>query len=115
VTLWGDGSPTREFLYVDDCAEAIARSAEKYDASDPVNVGSGFEISIRDLARKIADLCGFRGEIEWDPSRPNGQPRRRLDVARAEASFGFRAHTGLDQGLQRTIEWFRKSRLPASR
>jgi GDP-L-fucose synthase len=104
--LWGDGSPTREFLYVDDAAQAIVMAAERYDGGDPVNVGSGVEISIRDLAEKIAALTEFRGRIVWDTSKPNGQPRRCLDVSRAEREFGFRAGTGLDAGLRRTIEWY---------
>ena len=107
VVLWGDGSPTREFLYVEDCAEAIALAAERYDGPDPVNVGSGEEISIRELAELIADLTGFAGEIRWDTSKPNGQPRRRLDTSRAEARFGFRARTSLREGLERTISWYR--------
>ncbi|HUJ92861.1 MAG TPA: GDP-L-fucose synthase, partial [Gaiellaceae bacterium] len=95
IVLWGDGSPTREFLYVDDCAEAIQLAAERYDGSEPVNLGTGREISIRDLADLIAGLTGFEGEIVWDTTKPNGQPRRRLDVSRAEELFGFRAHTEL--------------------
>jgi GDP-L-fucose synthase len=107
VVLWGDGSPTREFLYVEDAAEAIVLAAERYNGAAPVNVGSGEEISIRDLAQRIASLCGYQGRIEWDASRPNGQPRRCLDVTRAEREFGFRAHTTLDAGLRATIEWRR--------
>ena len=106
VTLWGDGSPTREFLYVDDAAEAIVAAAERYDKPLPVNVGSGKEITIRDLAQLIAAKVGFRGAIVWDASKPNGQPRRLLDVTRAEAEFGFRAHTLIDDGLARTIAWY---------
>jgi GDP-L-fucose synthase len=107
IVLWGDGSPTREFLYVDDCAEAIVLAAERYDGAEPVNVGTGQEISIRELAELIGDLTGFHGKIVWDTDKPNGQPRRRLDVSRAEELFGFRAHTTLRDGLQRTIEWYR--------
>jgi len=107
VVLWGDGSPTREFLYVEDCADAIVRAAERYDGAEPVNVGSGEEISIRDLAELVAELTGFEGEIVWDTSKPNGQPRRRLDTARAEELFGFRARTGLREGLERTVAWYR--------
>ena len=107
--LWGDGSPTREFLYVEDAAEGILLAAEKYDKSDPVNLGSGMEISIRDLASMIAELAGFEGRIVWDASQPNGQPRRRLDVSRAEREFGFRAATPLDVGLRKTIDWYRDS------
>ncbi len=114
VVLWGDGSPTREFLYVDDCAEGMLLAAERYEGSDPVNLGTSEEISIRDLAELIADLTGFSGEIRWDTSRPNGQPRRRLDVRRAEQLFGFRARTTLREGLARTIEWYRAS-LPVAR
>jgi GDP-L-fucose synthase len=106
VTLWGDGSPTREFLYVEDCAEGLWRAAERYDGAEPVNLGSGEEISIRDLAQLVADLVGFAGEIAWDVSKPNGQPRRRLDVTRAEQLLGFRAVTPLRQGLERTIAWY---------
>jgi GDP-L-fucose synthase len=106
VTLWGDGSPTREFLYVEDAADGIVAAAERYDKPDPVNLGSGEEISIRDLAEKIASLTGFRGSIRWDTTRPNGQPRRRLDVSRAEREFGFRARTSFDEGLRRTVEWY---------
>jgi GDP-L-fucose synthase len=111
IVLWGDGSPTREFLYVDDCVEALWLAAERYDGPDPVNVGSGEEISIRDLAELIAELTGFEGEIVWDNSKPNGQPRRNLDVSRAERLFGFRATTTLPVGLERTIAWYRRSTL----
>jgi GDP-L-fucose synthase len=106
VKLWGDGSPTREFLYVEDCAEAIVLAAERYDGPDPVNIGTGGEISIRELAELVAELTGFDGEIVWDTSRPNGQPRRQLDTSRAEQMFGFRAKTPLREGLKRTIEWY---------
>ena len=106
ITLWGDGSPTREFLYVADAAEAIVAAAERYDGADPVNIGSGEEISIRDLADKIALLASFTGRIAWDRTKPNGQPRRRLDVSRAEREFGFRAHTELDAGLKAAIDWY---------
>jgi GDP-L-fucose synthase len=107
VVLWGDGSPTREFLYVDDCAEALVLAAERYDGDRPVNLGTSEEISIRDLAELIAELTGFDGEIVWDTSMPNGQPRRRLDVSRADELFGFRARTSLRDGLATTIEWYR--------
>jgi len=113
VVLWGDGSPTREFLYVEDCAEAIALAAERYDGAEPVNVGSGEEISIHDLAELVAELTGFDGEIVWDSSKPNGQPRRRLDTSRAEALFGFRARTGLREGIEHTVAWYSHSRLVA--
>jgi len=106
VEVWGDGTATREFLYVDDAAAAIVRAAEQYDGIEPVNLGAGFEISIRDLAQKIATLTGFTGHIRWDSSKPNGQPRRSLDVSRAETLFGFRAATSFDEGLKQTIEWY---------
>jgi len=114
VVLWGDGSPTREFLYVDDCADGMLLAAQRYDGADPVNLGTSEEISIRDLAELIAELTGFEGEVVWDTSMPNGQPRRRLDVRRAEQLFGFRAKTTLREGLARTIEWYRAS-LPVAR
>jgi GDP-L-fucose synthase len=108
VTLWGDGSPTREFLYVDDCVEGLVLAADRYDGSEPVNLGTGVEISIRELAEQIAELTGFAGEIEWDSSMPNGQPRRSLDASRARELFGFEAHTPLRAGLERTIAWYRE-------
>jgi len=107
IVLWGDGSPTREFLYVDDCAEAIVLAAQKYDGEEPVNLGTGEEISIRELAELIQELTGFAGRITWDTTKPNGQPRRKLDVTAAEERFGFRAATPLRAGLERTIEWYR--------
>ena len=107
IVLWGDGSPTREFLYVDDCAEAIQLAVHNYDGPDPVNLGTGSEISIRALAELIGELTGFDGEIVWDTSKPNGQPRRQLDVSRATELFGFTARTPLRAGLERTIAWFR--------
>src|SRR5262249_12799466 len=110
VTLWGDGSPTREFLYVSDAARGIALAAERYDAPDPVNLGAGFEISMRSLAEKIAQNTGFRGQIRWDTSRPNGQPRRMLDVSRARERFDFSASVSLDEGLALTIAWYREHR-----
>jgi GDP-L-fucose synthase len=109
VVLWGDGSPTREFLYIDDCAEGLLLAADRYDDPDPVNLGTSEEISIHDLAELVAELTGFDGEIVWDTSMPNGQPRRRLDVRRAEERFGFVARTTLRDGLSRTIEWYRAS------
>ena len=112
VVLWGDGSPTREFLYVDDAAEAFALAADRYSGPEPINIGTGAEISIRSLADTIAELTGFGGEIVWDTSMPNGQPRRALDTTRAEELLGFRATTPLGDGLERTIEWYRAS-LPA--
>jgi GDP-L-fucose synthase len=108
VVLWGDGTPTREFLYVDDAAEAFVLAAERYEEPEPVNVGTGVEISIRELAETIGDLTGFDGEIVWDTSMPNGQPRRALDASRAESAFGFRARTALRDGLERTIAWYRE-------
>jgi GDP-L-fucose synthase len=107
VVLWGDGSPTREFLYVEDCAEGIFLAGERYDGAEPVNLGTGEEISIRELAELVAELTGYGGEIVWDTSRPNGQPRRQLDVSRAEQLFGFRAGTGLRDGIERTVGWYR--------
>jgi GDP-L-fucose synthase len=108
VTLWGDGSPTREFLYVDDCVEGLVLAAKRYDGAEPVNLGTGAEISIRDLAGQIAELTGFAGEIDWDTSMPNGQPRRSLDASRARELFGFEAGTSLREGLERTIAWYRE-------
>lgn len=110
ITLWGDGSPTREFLYVEDAAEGIIAAIESYDKPDPVNLGSGIEISIGELAQRIAQLTGFQGRIIWDTRQPNGQPRRYLDVNRAEREFGFRAGTPFDEGLRRTIAWYLVSR-----
>ncbi|MCI0337715.1 MAG: GDP-L-fucose synthase [Acidobacteria bacterium] len=110
IMCWGTGSVTREFLHAEDCAEGILLAAEKYDKSDPVNLGAGFEISIKDLAQKIVEMTGFHGRIEWDASQPDGQPRRRLDVTRAEDEFGFRARISFDEGLRQTIEWYKKKR-----
>ena len=107
IVLWGDGSPTREFLYVTDAAEGIALAAAHYNAPDPVNIGSGSEISIRNLAELIAEEVGFTGTIRWDSTKPNGQPRRQLDVSRAENEFGFRAHTSFKDGLRETIAWYK--------
>ncbi|MDP2996633.1 MAG: GDP-L-fucose synthase [Bryobacterales bacterium] len=106
IVLWGDGSPTREFLYVEDAAEAVLAATERYDKPAPVNLGSGVEITIRDLAETIARLTGFKGRITWDVTQPNGQPRRCLDVSRAEREFGFRARVPFDEGLRRTIAWY---------
>ncbi|HEV8132256.1 MAG TPA: GDP-L-fucose synthase [Acidobacteriota bacterium] len=113
VEVWGTGAATREFLYVEDAAEGIACASELYNASDPVNLGSGMEISIRDLVSLIAELTGFRGEIVWDTSRPDGQPRRCLDTSKAEQLFGFKARTSFREGLFKTIEWY-KSRVRAA-
>jgi len=110
VELWGDGTPTREFLYVEDAAEGILLAAERYDSSDPVNLGSGEEISIRDLADLIARATGFEGRFVWDTSKPNGQPRRRLDVTRAKERFGFEAKTPFSQGIPRTVAYYQKHR-----
>jgi GDP-L-fucose synthase len=107
---WGDGSPTREFLYVEDAAEGLITAMEGYDGEEPVNLGSGFEISIKDLMELIARLCGFEGRLVWDASQPNGQPRRGLDTTRAEKYFGFRAQTSLEEGLQKTIDWYKENR-----
>lgn len=110
IVCWGSGTPTREFLYVEDAAEGILLAAEHYNKPEPVNLGSGTEISIRNLAALIARLSGFDGEIVWDRSKPDGQPRRCLDVTRAEREFGFRARTPLEEGLRRTIAWFEQQR-----
>ena len=112
IVCWGTGAATREFLHADDCARGILLAAEKYDKSDPVNLGAGFEISIRDLAEKIAALTGFKGRLVWDASQPDGQPRRRLDTSRAEREFGFRAQIGFDEGLKQTIDWYRSQTDP---
>ena len=110
VVLWGDGSATREFLYVKDAVEGITLAAERYNGGEPVNLGSGTEISIRNLAELITELVGFEGELRWDTSKPNGQPRRCLDVSRAESEFGFRAQTAFRDGLRDTIAWYRGQR-----
>jgi GDP-L-fucose synthase len=108
VTLFGDGTPTREFLYVKDAAEGIALAAAHYNSDEPVNIGSSFEISIKELAEIIASEVGFEGELRWDTTKPNGQPRRKLDVSKAEREFGFRAKTDFRSGLQATIQWYRE-------
>ncbi|MBI4896783.1 MAG: GDP-L-fucose synthase [Actinobacteria bacterium] len=110
VELWGDGSASREFLYVDECARAILLAAERYEDSDPVNIGANFEITIRELAGMIAEATGFTGEIVWDAGQPNGQPRRRIDTARALERFGFESNVPLDVGIARTVEWFLANR-----
>jgi GDP-L-fucose synthase len=107
VVLWGDGSPTREFLYVEDCAEGLALAAERYDGAEPVNLGAGKEISIRELAELVAEIVGFEGRITWDTSMPNGQPRRSIDASRARVLFGFEARTPLRDGIERTVAWYR--------
>jgi GDP-L-fucose synthase len=111
IVLWGDGTPTREFLYVEDAAEGLELAAERYDGPDPVNLGTAHEITIRDLANLIAELTGFSGEIVWDTSMPNGQPRRSLDTSRAKELFGFEARTRFRDGLERTIAWYRQNAL----
>ncbi|HUH14873.1 MAG TPA: GDP-L-fucose synthase [Gaiellaceae bacterium] len=110
VVLWGDGSPSREFLYVDDCVEGFVLAAERYDGAEPVNLGTGVETTIRELAETIADVTGFEGEIVWDTSMPNGQPRRSLDASRAAELFGFRARVPLRDGLAETVAWYRSAR-----
>jgi GDP-L-fucose synthase len=110
IVCWGDGSPTREFLYVEDCAEALVAATRLYEGAEPVNIGAGFEISIKALSELIAELMGFEGEIRWDVTKPNGQPRRCLDVSRAREAFGFQAKTDFRSGLEKTIRWFRESR-----
>ncbi len=111
IVAWGDGSPTREFLYVEDAAEGILLATERYNQSDPVNLGSAFEISIKELLETIACLTGFEGRIVWDTSKPNGQPRRKLDVSRARERFGFESKTPFEDGLQQTIAWYRSTNL----
>jgi GDP-L-fucose synthase len=111
VEVWGTGSASREFLYVDDCAEAIVLATERYDGVEPVNIGAGQEIKVKDLVERIAALTGFEGRIRWDTSKPDGQPRRCLDVSRAAEAFGFRAATSLEEGLKRTVDWYRNEYL----
>jgi len=110
VELWGTGSPTREFLYVDDAAEGIVLAAERYDDPDPVNLGSGEEVSIRELVETIVAITGYQGRLVWDPSQPDGQPRRRLDTSRAAERFDFRAGTSFREGLRRTVDWYETHR-----
>ncbi len=110
ITVWGDGSATREFLYVDDAAEGIVLAAEKYDKGEPVNLGAGFEISIKDLIGLIVELTGFSGRVVWDTTKPNGQPRRCLDTSKAEQAFGFKARVDFHEGLKKTIDWYAASR-----
>ncbi|MEE9119528.1 MAG: GDP-L-fucose synthase [Calditrichia bacterium] len=109
ITVWGTGKPTREFFYVEDAAEAIVLATEKYNKSDPSNIGAGFEISIKELAELIVELTGFKGQIIWDKSKPDGQPRRMLDTTKAFTEFGFKAKTDFKEGLKKTIEWYKKS------
>jgi GDP-L-fucose synthase len=113
ISVWGTGSATREFLYVDDCAEGIVLATERYDGAEPVNLGADHEVAIADLAEMIAKLTGFTGTLEWDASKPDGQPRRRVDASRARELFGFEAQTPLEEGLRRTIEWYRANRAAA--
>lgn len=108
VVCWGDGTPTREFLFVKDCAEAIVLAAEQYNGAEPVNIGTGEEVSIKLLTETVAELIGFTGKIVWDTSRPNGQPRRCLDTSRARHAFGFNAQTSLREGIRQTVEWYRR-------
>jgi GDP-L-fucose synthase len=110
IVVWGDGSPTREFLFAEDAAEGILLATERYNSSDPVNLGSGEEISIKDLAEKIVELTDFKGELRWDTSRPNGQPRRALDTSRATDRFGFNAQVHLEEGLRSTVDWYEQHR-----
>ncbi len=109
IVVWGTGKATREFFYVEDAADAIIRAMEEYNKSEPVNIGAGFEISIRDLVDLIVELTGFQGKVVWDNEKPDGQPRRMLDTSRAREEFGFRARTGFREGLQKTIEWYRQA------
>jgi GDP-L-fucose synthase len=115
IEVWGTGRASREFLYVEDAAEGICLAAERFDGPEPVNLGAGFEITIRDLTELIARLTGFGGQILWDPNKPDGQPRRCLDTSRAEQLFGFRARTSFEEGLKRTIEWYRNGRSSKTR
>ncbi len=110
IVAWGDGSPTREFFYAGDCAEAIVLAAERYDRSDPVNIGSGMEISIKDLTEMIIEFTGFKGKLVWDTTKPNGQPRRCLDITRALERFGFKARKDFREGLKETVEWYARNR-----
>ena len=109
IVVWGDGSPSREFIHAGDAAEGILKATELYNKSDPVNIGAGFEITIKDLVEKIADFMDYKGEVIWDTTKPNGQPRRRLDTARAEKEFGFKAQISFEHGLKETIKWYIKN------
>jgi GDP-L-fucose synthase len=112
IVLWGDGTPTREYLYVDDCVEGLLLAAQLYDGAEPVNLGTGVETSIKETAEIVAEAVGFSGEIQWDTSMPNGQPRRSLDPSRARELFGFNAQVPLREGIARTVAWYR-SQIPA--
>jgi len=114
IIFWGSGNPTREFLYAEDAAHGILLAAEKYNKSEPINLGSGFEISIKDLASLIIKFTGFKGKVVWDTTKPDGQPKRCLDVSKAEKEFGFRAKTNFEEGLKKTIEWYREKHLSRS-
>lgn len=107
ISVWGTGKPTREFLYIEDCAEAILLAAEKYNKPDPVNIGAGFEISIEELTNLVMKLTGFKGKVVWDTSKPDGQPRRMLDIQKAKREFGFVAKTSFQKGLKKTVEWYK--------
>jgi GDP-L-fucose synthase len=109
ITCWGTGSASREFLYVDDAAEGIVAATDRYSGGEPINLGSAQEVTIRELTELVAELVGFKGTIQWDHSKPDGQPRRWIDTSRAEEAFGFRASTGLREGLRRTVDWYRSS------
>jgi len=109
ITVWGTGKATREFYYVEDAAEAIILAMERYNKSDPINIGAGFEISINELVEMIVELTGFKGQIIWDKSKPDGQPRRMLDTTKAFREFGFKAKTDFREGLKKTVEWYKKS------
>ena len=108
IVIWGTGSATREFFYVEDAAEAIVKAAEEYNSSEPVNIGAGFEISIRDLSNLIVELTGFKGKLTWDQTKPDGQPRRMLDTTRAQTAFNFKSQTNFREGLKKTIDWYRQ-------
>jgi len=110
ITVWGSGKVTREFLYVDDCARAIIMATEKFNSSEPVNIGAGFEISVKNLVQKIVKLTGFNGEIRWDKTKPDGQPRRCLNVSRAKRLFGFKAKIGFAAGLKKTVDWYQEQK-----
>jgi GDP-L-fucose synthase len=109
IVVWGTGKPTREFLYVEDAAEGIILATEKYNKSEPVNLGAGFEISIKDLVELISKLTGFKGKVKWDAAKPDGQPRRRLNIEKAEKEFGFKAKTSFEEGLKKTIDWYKEN------
>jgi GDP-L-fucose synthase len=108
VIVWGTGKPTREFLYVEDAVRGVILATQKYNSSEPVNLGSSFEISIKDLAEKIKDAVGFEGKVVWDRSKPDGQPKRKLDVSRARDEFGFESKVGFEEGLEKTVAWYRR-------